>query len=125
MDRFVAQPIAFFYYWIVIGLYMYKKITLAYNLNQAVEEEVAFVTYDNFLGRNKEYLQTQPAHIAAKTYYTGSDLYLFDAMHFDEEGIRERRRPRMQTLFDAFCAVRDDEAEHVKTMAYRQDDACR
>ena len=123
MDRFVAQHVAFFYYWIVIALYMYNP-TLAYNLNQAVEEE-AFETYSNFVGTNKEYLESQPAPDAAVKYYTGNDLYLFDAMHFDEEGTREVRRPKMETLYDAFSAVRDDEAEHVKTMAYLQDDACR
>ena len=123
VDRFVAQHVAFFYYWIVIGLYVYNP-SLAYNLNQAVEEE-AYETYSNFVKENKDFLVSQPAPEAAKAYYTGNDLYLFDAMHFDEEGTREIRRPKMETLYDAFVAVRDDEAEHVKTMAYLQDDACR
>jgi len=29
---------------------------------------------------------------------------------------RERRRPRMDTLLDAFIAVRDDEGKHAKTL---------
>lgn len=122
-DRFVSQHIAFFYYWIVIGLYMYNP-TLAYNINQAVEEE-AHMTYSNFLVEHEEFLQSQPAPTAAKNYYTSSDLYMFDAMHFNEHGDREIRRPKMETLYDAFSAVRDDEWEHVKTMVYLQDDACR
>ena len=122
IDRFIAQHIAVFYYWIVITLYMYNP-TLAYNLNQAVEEE-AFTTYSKFIEEHEEYLRSQPAPMAAKKYYTGNDLYLFDAMHFDEQGQRDIRRPKMETLLDAFSAVRDDEWEHVKTMAYLQDDAC-
>lgn len=122
-DRFVAQHVAFFYYWTVIGLYIYNP-TLAYNLNEAVEEE-AFETYSNFVADNKEYLETQPAPDAAVKYYTSDDMYLFDTMHFDAEGTREIRRPKMENLLDAFSAVRDDEAEHVKTMAYLQDHACR
>jgi len=122
-DRFVSQHIAFFYYWIVVGLYLYNP-TLAYNINQAVEEE-AYMTYSNFLEEHEEFLKSQPAPTAAKEYYTGSDLYMFDAMHFDEHGGREIRRPKMETLYDAFSAVRDDELEHVKTMVYMQDDACR
>ena len=123
IDRFIAQHIAVFYYWIVITLYVYNP-TLAYNLNQAVEEE-AFATYSDFIDENEEFLRSQPAPLAAKKYYTGDDLYLFDAMHFDAKGRRDTRRPKMETLLDAFSAVRDDEMEHVKTMAYLQDDACR
>lgn len=122
-DRFIAQHIAVFYYWIVVTLYIYNP-TLAYNLNQAVEEE-AFTTYSKFIEENEEYLQSQPAPMAARKYYTGDDLYMFDAMHFDDNGQRGIRRPKMETLYDAFSAVRDDEMEHVKTMAYLQDDACR
>jgi ubiquinol oxidase len=123
-DRFVAQHIAVFYYWTVVALYMHNP-TLAYNLNQAVEEE-AYSTYANFVEENGSFLQAQPAPLAATKYYTGNDLYLFDAMHFDSAGGGEQaRRPKMDTLYDAFVAVRDDELEHVKTMAYLQDDACR
>jgi ubiquinol oxidase len=128
-DRFVAQHIAVFYYWTVIALYLYNP-TWAYNLNQAVEEE-AFSTYSNFVDNNGSFLQTQPAPLAAKKYYTGNDLYLFDTMHYFDTAAessgeqQQARRPKMDTLYDAFVAVRDDELEHVKTMAYLQDDACR
>lgn len=122
VDRFVAQHVAVFYYWLVLGLYIYNP-TLAYNLNQAVEEE-AYGTYSAFVEENEEFLQSQPAPIAAKNYYTGDDMYLYDAMHFGEGGKGEIRRPKMETLYDAFTAVRDDELEHVKTMAYLQENAC-
>jgi ubiquinol oxidase len=122
IDRFIAQHVAVFYYWIVVTLYMHNP-TMAYNLNQAVEEE-AFATYSKFIEENAEYLKSQPAPRAAKKYYAGDDLYLFDAMHFQGNGRRDTRRPKMESLLDAFSAVRDDELEHVKTMAYLQEDAC-
>jgi len=127
VDRFIAQHIAVAYYWMVIALYTFNP-THAYNLNQAVEEE-AFATYSGFLVANEDYLKTQPPPKVAKDYYEGEDMYLFDTMSFYGQGNnknsgREARRPKLKNLFDVFSAVRDDEAEHVKTMAYLQDDAC-
>ncbi|GKY92139.1 hypothetical protein MPSEU_000185300 [Mayamaea pseudoterrestris] len=127
-DRFVAQHIAFFYYWIVVSLYLLNP-TNAYNLNQAVEEE-AFATYDAFLKQNADYLKQQPAPSQAVKYYSGEDFYLFDAMHHgassnmgsDSGGAATGRRPDVKTLYDCFAAIRDDEAEHVKTMAHLQKD---
>merc|ERR1740139_974743 len=54
-DRFVAQHIAFGYYWAAVFLYMFNP-TMAYNLNEAVEEH-AFLTYDGFLKENEEKLK--------------------------------------------------------------------
>ena len=123
-DRFVAQHVAFFYYWIVVALYLYNP-TFAYNLNQAVEEE-AYQTYDNFLTRNEDMLKNQPAPKVARDYYRDGDLYMFDQMHTSNcEEVP--RRPKCDTLFDVFVAIRDDEKEHVKTMAHLQipeDDVC-
>ena len=122
-DRFVAQHIAVFYYWTVVVAYMYNP-TFAYNLNQAVEEE-AYASYAGFVESNETFLKSQPAPTAAKKYYTGKDLYLFDAMHLQAARGGPTRRPKMDTLYDAIVAIRDDELEHVKTMAYLQDDASR
>ena len=47
-------------------------------------------------------------------YYENADLYLFD--EFQTARPRSSRRPRIRTLYDVFCAIRDDEAEHVETM---------
>jgi ubiquinol oxidase len=137
-DRFVAQHIAVFYYWIVVTLYLYNP-TLAYNLNQAVEEE-AYATYDKFLQTHQDELQQLPAPAIAIKYYTSNDLYLFDAMHtstspkvtdgmttgshdVSKENVEEqkrRRRPDIQSLYDVFVAIRDDEMEHAKTMKHFQ-----
>ena len=116
-DRFLAQHISVAYYWIVVFLYLWNP-TMAYNLNQAVEEH-AFSTYDQFLKENEEELKKLPAPEVAKEYYRDGDLYMFD--EFQTETC-EPRRPKMVTLYDCFVAIRDDEAEHVKTMTYLQQD---
>uniref|UniRef100_A0A7S2R6W0 Alternative oxidase n=1 Tax=Eucampia antarctica TaxID=49252 RepID=A0A7S2R6W0_9STRA len=116
-DRFLAQHIAVVYYWIVVCLYIWNPI-MAYNLNQAIEEH-AFSTYDVFVKENPEELGKYPAPAIAKEYYRDGDLYMFDEF---QTGTCEPRRPKMVTLYDCFVAIRDDEAEHVKTMAYLQED---
>jgi ubiquinol oxidase len=131
-DQFVAQHLAVFYYWAAVAIYLVNP-ALAYNVNQAVEEE-ASETYDSFLQGHRAYLQSRPAPGVARRYYSGDDLYLFDAMHHPsalrlqqpapvgdavDDGLR-LRRPRCETLYDTFVNIRDDELEHVKTMAYLQ-----
>lgn len=68
-DRFLAQHIAFFYYWFIVFTYIFNPI-LAYNLNQSVEEHAAS-TYQEFIDENKEVLQNTPAPQIAKDYYLG------------------------------------------------------
>ena len=125
--RFVAQHSAFFYYWFIIGIYLFNPI-LAYNLNQAVEEH-AFETYDHFLTENEAHLKKLKAPEVAKEYYLGSDTYMLDSMQTskfecDEGQIQianTRKMPvKCDTLYDVFVAIRDDEAEHVNTMKYLQ-----
>jgi len=127
-DRFVAQHTAFFYYWFVVSIYLVNPI-LAYNLNQAVEEH-AFETYDKFLQENEEYLKQMEAPEVAKNYYTGGDLYLLDEMQTDlfqcDQGkikVKEVRSSpiKIENLYDVFVAIRDDELEHARTMAFLQD----
>ena len=124
--RFVAQHTAFFYYWFVFGIYIVNPI-LAYNLNQAVEEH-AFETYDHFLKENEAHLKKLKAPEVAKEYYLGLDTYMLDSMQTTQyecdEGqiqINTRKMPiKCDTLYDVFVAIRDDEAEHVNTMKYLQ-----
>lgn len=117
-DRFVAQHVSVAYYWIVVFLYLYNP-TFAYNLNHAVEEH-AFLTYDQFLKDHGEELKKHPAPAIAKEYYSDGDLYMFDEI---QTGTCEPRRPEINNLYDVFVAIREDEAEHVKTMAFLQTDA--
>ena len=118
-DRFIAQHAAFFYYWVVVACYMANP-SFAYNLNQAVEEH-AYETYQTFIETNEDYLKTLPAPDIAKEYYRDGDLYMFDEMHASKANT-EIRRPKCDTLYDVFCAIRDDELEHVKTMEFLQED---
>jgi len=116
-DRFIAQHVAFFYYWFVVVAYVVNP-SLAYNLNQAVEEHAAN-TYDKFLKDNEQWLLKQPAPQVAVDYYRDGDLYMFDEMHTSFR--EEKRRPKMDNLYDVFCAIRDDEVEHCMTMAFLQE----
>jgi len=115
-DRFVAQHTAFFYYWAAVFLYLFNP-TMAYNINQYVEEH-AYSTYDNFLHEHEEELKKCPAPDIAKQYYRDGDLYMFDEhqMHTD----CSPRRPVINNLYDVFVAIRDDEGDHVKTMVALQ-----
>lgn len=117
-DRFVAQHAAFFYYWIAVALYIMNP-TMAYNINQCVEEH-AYATYDNFLRDHEEELKAFPAPEIAIQYYRDGDLYMFDEAQTNTNG--RPRRPVINNLYDVFVAIRDDELDHVKTMAALQQD---
>lgn len=116
-DRFVAQHISVGYYCIVCLMYMFNP-TLAYNINEFVEEHAA-LTYDQFLKENEETLRSQPAPSVAKEYYRDGDLYMFDEF---QTGTCEPRRPKCDTLYDTFVNIRDDELQHVNTMIHLQAD---
>jgi len=129
-DRFISQHSAFFYYWFIVFCYIANP-TLAYNLNQAIEEH-AFDTYDQFLDDFEVELKREEAPEIAKQYYKDGDMYLFDEMHtcserselgkdyFKTVDGETKRRPRIDNLYDVFLAIRDDEAEHAKTMEFLQ-----
>lgn len=119
-DRFIAQHIAFFYYWLVVGVY-FASPAIAYDLNKYVERH-AFNTYSEYIKSNAELLKAQPAPLVAKQYYMAEDPYMFDAFQSsvvlsdNKESTVPRRRPKIETLYDVFCNIRDDEAEHAETM---------
>ena len=133
-DRFVAQHIAFFYYWLVIAVYMTSP-AIAYDLNKHVEKH-AFDTYDQFLQSHEAELKLQPAPQVAIDYYQDGDLALFDAFQNDafeigmkmkpkEEVLVEPRRPVIKNLYDVFYNIRADEGEHAITMGKLQRDVSR
>lgn len=94
---------------------------LAYNLNEQVERH-AYDTYDRFLDQNGDSLKQLPAPEVAKKYYETGDLYMFDEFHTLDNNnkapaaLPPRRRPHIETLYDVFVNVRDDEKEHYLTM---------
>jgi ubiquinol oxidase len=128
-DRWVAQHVAVFYYWLVIVIYMVNP-AIAYDLNKHVETH-AFQTYRQFLETHEEELKSQPAPQVAIDYYM-KDCFLFDACNnsaFDEAlkvsrgeaptvppVVPDYRRPEIKTLYDVFYNVMLDEADHAQTM---------
>ncbi|NJO42789.1 MAG: plastoquinol terminal oxidase [Cyanobacteria bacterium CRU_2_1] len=112
VDRFLAQHLAIAYYWIVVPLYMLLP-KYAYYMMELIEQH-AYHTYDTYLNTHEETLKMQPAPQIAINYYRDGDLYMFDEVQTN--GQNEFRRPKIDTLYDVFINVRDDECEHVKTM---------
>jgi len=115
-DRFLAQHAAVAYFWVVTLLYLTRP-AMAYHLNEQVEGH-AFETYDKFIGAHGERLSKMRAPRTAVTYYEGQNPYLFD--EFQTSGRPGSRRPSISNLRDAIAAVRQDEAEHTKTMRAMQ-----
>ena len=112
VDRFLAQHLAFGYYWFVVAVYLCNP-RAAYHLSELIEEH-AFQTYDRFLVSHEEELRARPVPEVAREYYAQPDAmreYL-DA----QSGRTEARRP-LDSLYDVICCVRDDEAAHWETLA--------
>ena len=124
-DRFLAQHIAFFYYWLVVVLYIVSPAT-AYHLNQCVEEH-AYETYTDFIAENEHDLKSKPAPDVAIQYYE-NDIFF---NHPDTSNLRSnlvssdngkkvipvvKRPKKIETLYDTFVHIRADEAVHAKTM---------
>ncbi|XP_045805935.1 ubiquinol oxidase 4, chloroplastic/chromoplastic [Trifolium pratense] len=111
-DRFLAQHIAIFYYFMTALMYAISP-RMAYHFSECVESH-AFETYDKFIKEEGEELKKMPAPEVAVNYYMGGDMYLFD--EFQTSRVPNTRRPTIENLYDVFVNIRDDEAEHCKTM---------
>ncbi|KDP20687.1 hypothetical protein JCGZ_21158 [Jatropha curcas] len=111
-DRFLAQHIAIFYYVMTVFMYALSP-RMAYHFSECVESH-AYATYDKFIKSRGEELKKLPAPEVAVKYYTEGDLYLFD--EFQTSRAPQSRRPKINNLYDVFLNIRDDEAEHCKTM---------
>lgn len=117
VDRFLAQHTAVLYYWVVVVLYFLQP-SLAYNLSEQIEKH-AYETYDGFIKQNAEVLKSLPAPKIASEYYE-TKTFMFD----DFQSCRDpgSRRPVIRNLYDVFLNIRNDEAEHFKTMVAAQDE---
>ncbi|KAK3036956.1 hypothetical protein RJ639_030921 [Escallonia herrerae] len=111
-DRFLAQHIAVFYYFMTAFMYTLSP-RMAYHFSECVEGH-AFETYDKFIKARGEELKKLPPSKVAVKYYTEDDMYLFD--EFQTARAPNSRRPKIENLYDVFLNIRDDEAEHCKTM---------
>lgn len=119
-DRTLAKTMAFFYYWYVVGVYTLSP-EAAYHLSELIEDH-AFQTYDEFLGRRGAELQGLPVPPVAREYYEADDKFLFDLVtqscRVDRIDIADGcpRRPNLQTLYDVFVCIRNDEKEHWESL---------
>ncbi|KAF8414165.1 hypothetical protein HHK36_002164 [Tetracentron sinense] len=111
-DRFLAQHIAVFYYFMIVFMYILSP-RMAYHFSECVEKH-AFTTYDKFVMVQGDELKKLPAPEVAVKYYMEGNLYLFD--EFQTDRAPQSRRPKIENLYDVFINIRDDEAEHCKTM---------
>ena len=122
-DRFFAQHMAVAYYGVTCLVYLASP-RMAYNLSEQVEAH-AYHTYDTFLKRNETELKAAKPPAIARKYYAEGDLFLFDEFQTGDptavaSACAERRRPVIENLYDVFVNVRNDEAEHMKTMQFCQ-----
>lgn len=118
-DRFLAQHAAVAYYGAVVVMYLLAP-HYAYNLNRHVEQH-AFETYDQYVKKHERWLKTQSVPDVARQYYESNDMYLYDSFHVSQAD-QPARRPKLESLYDVFCAIRDDEREHACTMSALESD---
>ena len=91
----------------------------AYHLSELIEDH-AFDTYSNFLKDHGDRLKEMPVPEIAYKYYVEEDPFLFDLFCTvkDQDDSRNfsQTRPKLDTLYDVFANIRDDEREHWKTL---------
>jgi len=121
VDRLLAQTMAFFYYWYVIVIYTWNE-SAAYHLSELIEDH-AFDTYSNFLKNHESFLKSKPVPEIARRYYEEDNPFMFDLYCTVKDDPVEAAdqcfsdtRPQLETLYDVFVCIRDDEKEHWKTL---------
>lgn len=118
IDRTLAQTMAFFYYWYVVAIYAFNE-PAAYHLSELIEDH-AYDTYNGFLNNHGDMLKTLPVPKIAYKYYVEDNPFLFDLFctvkDYDVDGNFSARRPKLDSLYDVFVNIRDDEKEHWKTL---------
>jgi len=116
IDRFVAQHLAFAYFWYSTTIYLLNP-RAAYHLTELIEEH-AFATYNAYLRDHEGELKAAPVPDVARRYYEGHDA-MRGVLHeaADVAAKQEHRNlHRMRNLHDVFVHVRDDEADHWDTL---------
>jgi len=123
-DRFIAQALAFSYYWYSVAIYLVSP-QAAYHLGELIEEH-AYRTYDKFLNKNEKELRKRPVPDIAREYYSGRDAlesYLADTSQISLQkhslipgsGVKNTGR-QLNSLYDVFVEIRNDEAAHWRTL---------
>lgn len=119
VDRALAQTMAFGYYWYVIGIYTFSEQS-AYHLSELIEDH-AFNTYNKYLSEHETKLKTLPVPAIARKYYEEDNPFLFDLFCTvkepeDDPTVFSSQRPKLESLYDVFVNIRNDEREHWKTL---------
>jgi ubiquinol oxidase len=118
IDRTIAQTMAFGYYWYVAAVYAVSE-QAAYHLSELIENH-AYETYDKYLMDHEDMLKKMPVPAIATKYYIDDNPFLFDLFctvkDRDDSGNFSARRPELESLYDVFVNVRNDEKEHWKTL---------
>ena len=118
VDRTLAQTMAFGYYWYVTVVYLVSE-QAAYHLSELIEDH-AFNTYNKFVSINEATLKTMPVPPIACKYYEDEDPFLYDCFctvkESEETPSPISSRPKLESLYDVFVNVRNDEREHWKTL---------
>jgi len=114
--RFVAQHSAILYYFVLVFLWALSP-SLSYKFSELLETH-AVDTYGQFLDENEDLLRDLPPSLAAVEYYS---LGVSDTMFGEYQTSKsadEIRKPgfSMNSLYDVFNAIRNDEGDHVGTM---------
>jgi ubiquinol oxidase len=116
--RFLAQHSALVYFTVLCLLWAISP-TLSYKFSEMLETH-AVHTYGQFLDENEVLLKQLPPSLAAVEYYAfgSSDPFYAEFQTSALAQGNDIRRPgsNMTSLYDAFHAIRDDEADHVSTM---------
>lgn len=117
--RFLSQHSALAYYIALCILWMLSP-SLSYKFSEMLETH-AVDTYGQFIDENEAKLKELPPSLAAIEYYTVgvSDPmfgeYQTASVSDPERGIR-KPGTNLQSLYDVFVAIRNDEGDHVSTM---------
>jgi len=107
-DRFIGQHSALAYYLLMTLMWLVSP-TLAYNFSELIEAH-AVDTYAEFIDANEQTLRELPPPEIARSYYQQAG---------GERG--EHVGAPLDSLYDVFCRIRDDEASHVDSMKECQD----
>ena len=113
VDGWVAHTMAFLYYWYVVVVYLISE-QAAYHLSELIEDH-AFNTYNGFLKEHGEELKQMPVPKVAQQYYCEDNPVWLDLFHV-KDSVKDRnfnaRQTKLESLYDVFQHVRDDEKEH-------------
>ncbi len=117
--RFLSQHSALAYYVALCLLWMLSP-SLSYKFSEMLETH-AVDTYGQFIDENEAKLKQLPPSLAAIEYYTvGVSDPMFGEYQTASVSDPERaiRKPGtdLQSLYDVFVAIRNDEGDHVSTM---------